>query len=105
VHHDDGDKRNNHPENIWVFSSQRAHMLYEHYRAAYSTEFGQSIYNNVTTQRTESDQSRSEATQASLLWRGHLLFRQASALSQALTFEFEAISTMQNAVENSVGWN
>lgn len=33
VHHDDGDKRHNHPDNIWVFSSQRAHMLFEHYRA------------------------------------------------------------------------
>jgi hypothetical protein len=33
VHHDDGNKKNNHPDNIWVFSSQRAHMLYEHYWA------------------------------------------------------------------------
>jgi hypothetical protein len=33
VHHDDGNKRHNDPGNIWVFSSQRAHMLYEHYRA------------------------------------------------------------------------
>jgi hypothetical protein len=33
VHHDDGNKRNNHPDNVWVFSSQRAHMLYEHCRA------------------------------------------------------------------------
>ena len=33
VHHDDGNKQHNHPDNIWVFSSQRAHMLYEHYRA------------------------------------------------------------------------
>ena len=32
VHHDDGDKSNNHPENVWVFSCQRAHMLYEQYR-------------------------------------------------------------------------
>ena len=32
VHHDNGDKRDNHPENIFVFSSQRAHMLYENYR-------------------------------------------------------------------------
>lgn len=32
VHHDNGDKHDNHPDNIWVFSSQRAHMLYEHYR-------------------------------------------------------------------------
>ena len=31
VHHADGDKRNNDPSNIMVFSSQRAHMLYEHY--------------------------------------------------------------------------
>ena len=33
VHHDDGNKRHNDPSNIWIFSSQRAHMLYEHYRA------------------------------------------------------------------------
>jgi hypothetical protein len=32
VHHQNGDKRDNHPDNIWVFSSQRAHMLYEHYQ-------------------------------------------------------------------------
>ena len=31
VHHANGNKRDNHPENIVVFSSQRAHMLYEHY--------------------------------------------------------------------------
>lgn len=33
VHHDDGNKQNNNPSNIFIFSSQRAHMLYEHYRA------------------------------------------------------------------------
>lgn len=33
VHHDNADKADNHPDNIWVFSSQRAHMLFEHYRA------------------------------------------------------------------------
>lgn len=32
VHHDNGDKQDNHPENVWVFSCQRAHMLYENYR-------------------------------------------------------------------------
>ena len=32
VHHVNGDKRDNHPENIWVFSSQRAHMIYHHYQ-------------------------------------------------------------------------
>ena len=32
VHHVDGNKRDNHPDNIWVFSSQRAHMLYHHYQ-------------------------------------------------------------------------
>jgi hypothetical protein len=32
VHHVNGDKRDNHPQNIWVFSSQRAHMLYHNYR-------------------------------------------------------------------------
>lgn len=31
VHHVNGDRHDNHPDNIWVFSSQRAHMLYEHY--------------------------------------------------------------------------
>ena len=30
VHHVNGDKRDNHPENIWVFSSQRAHMMTFH---------------------------------------------------------------------------
>jgi hypothetical protein len=33
VHHDNKDKHDNHPDNVWVFSSQRAHMLYENYRA------------------------------------------------------------------------
>ena len=33
VHHDDGNKRDSHPDNVWIFVSQRAHMLYEHYRA------------------------------------------------------------------------
>ena len=33
VHHDDGNERHNHPDNVWIFSSQRAHMLYEHYQA------------------------------------------------------------------------
>jgi hypothetical protein len=32
VHHVNGDRSDNHPENIWVFSSQRAHMIYHHYR-------------------------------------------------------------------------
>jgi hypothetical protein len=31
VHHVNGDTRDNHPENIWVFSSQRAHMIYHNY--------------------------------------------------------------------------
>lgn len=31
VHHNDGDKTNNAPDNIRVFASQRAHMLFEHY--------------------------------------------------------------------------
>lgn len=31
VHHVNGDRRDNHPENIWVFSSQRAHMIYHNY--------------------------------------------------------------------------
>ena len=30
VHHVDGNTSDNHPENISVFSSQRAHMLYHH---------------------------------------------------------------------------
>ena len=28
VHHVDEDKYDNHPDNIWVFSSQRGHMIY-----------------------------------------------------------------------------
>ena len=32
VHHVNGDTRDNHPENIWVFSSQRAHMIFHNYR-------------------------------------------------------------------------
>ncbi len=32
VHHVDGNRGDNHPENIWVFSSQRAHMIYHNYR-------------------------------------------------------------------------
>lgn len=32
VHHDNGDKMDNHPDNVWVFSCQRAHMLYEQYQ-------------------------------------------------------------------------
>ena len=31
VHHVNGDTRDNHPENIWGFSSQRAHMIFHHY--------------------------------------------------------------------------
>ncbi len=31
VHHVDGNRGDNHPENIWVFSSQRAHMIYHKY--------------------------------------------------------------------------
>jgi hypothetical protein len=31
VHHVDGNTSDNHPDNISVFSSQRAHMLYHHY--------------------------------------------------------------------------
>ena len=31
VHHVNGDRGDNHPENIWVFSSQRAHMIYHNY--------------------------------------------------------------------------
>ena len=33
VHHVNGNTSDNHPDNIWVFSSQRAHMLFEHHRA------------------------------------------------------------------------
>ena len=32
VHHANSDKRDNHPQNVWVFSCQRAHMLYEQYQ-------------------------------------------------------------------------
>ena len=32
VHHVNGDTRDNHPDNIWVFSSQRAHMIFHNYR-------------------------------------------------------------------------
>lgn len=32
VHHADGDKVNNHPDNIVIFSSHSAHMVYEHYQ-------------------------------------------------------------------------
>jgi hypothetical protein len=31
VHHENGSKSDNRPENVAVFSSQRAHMLYENY--------------------------------------------------------------------------
>jgi hypothetical protein len=31
VHHANGDKSDNHPENIWVFSSQRTHMMWHHH--------------------------------------------------------------------------
>lgn len=33
VHHVNRNKQDNHPDNIWVFSSQRAHMLFENYQA------------------------------------------------------------------------
>ena len=32
VHHVDGDKSNNHPDNLEVLPSQRVHMLLHHYR-------------------------------------------------------------------------
>lgn len=32
VHHVNGNRSDNHPEDIWVFSSQCAHMIYHHYR-------------------------------------------------------------------------
>ena len=32
MHHANGDRGDNHPDNIWLFSSQRAHMLWHHYR-------------------------------------------------------------------------
>jgi hypothetical protein len=31
VHHVNGHGLDNHPANIWVFSSQTAHMIYHHY--------------------------------------------------------------------------
>lgn len=31
IHHVDHNKRDNHPDNIWVFSSQRGHMIYHNY--------------------------------------------------------------------------
>lgn len=31
VHHVNGDKRDNHPDNIHVFTNHRAHMLFENY--------------------------------------------------------------------------
>ena len=31
LHHDNGDKEDFHPDNLIVFSSHRAHMLYENY--------------------------------------------------------------------------
>lgn len=31
VHHVNRDRSDNHPDNIWVFSSQRAHMIFHHY--------------------------------------------------------------------------
>ncbi len=31
VHHVNGNRSDNHPDNIWVFSSQRAHMIFHHY--------------------------------------------------------------------------
>lgn len=32
VHHVNGDPSDNHPGNVWVFSSQRAHMLWHNYQ-------------------------------------------------------------------------
>lgn len=32
VHHANGNPRDNHPNNLWIFSSQRAHALWHHYR-------------------------------------------------------------------------
>jgi hypothetical protein len=31
VHHRNGDRDDNHPDNIAIFPNQRAHMLFEHY--------------------------------------------------------------------------
>jgi hypothetical protein len=31
VHHVNSDRSDNHPENIWVFSSQRAHIIFHNY--------------------------------------------------------------------------
>ena len=31
VHHDDGNRSDNHPDNLWVFSSQRGHMIFHNY--------------------------------------------------------------------------
>lgn len=31
VHHVDHNRGDNHPDNIWVFSSQRGHMIYHNY--------------------------------------------------------------------------
>lgn len=30
VHHADGNPRDNHPENVWILSTQRARMLWHH---------------------------------------------------------------------------
>lgn len=32
THHVNGNPADNHPDNLWIFSSQRAHMLWHHYR-------------------------------------------------------------------------
>lgn len=31
IHHEDGNKKNNSKNNVFIFSSQTAHMLYENY--------------------------------------------------------------------------
>ncbi len=31
IHHVDHNKHDNHPDNIWIFSSQRGHMIYHNY--------------------------------------------------------------------------
>jgi hypothetical protein len=41
VHHEDGNKQNNVPENIRVFASQREHMLFEHYKEREARGVGQ----------------------------------------------------------------